>query len=318
MISIFPKKFLVRLVILAGVLSLVACGEREVELEKFDDLWDYAKPAETREKFERLLPQAKDDHAYQLELQTQIARTYSLEAKFNEAHEVLDQIELATVNLPRVRIRYELERGRTYNSAGDKQKAKELFVSAFQRAEQEGEDFFAVDAAHMVAIAEPGFDERVAWNARAIELAENSDDPRARSWIGSLANNLGWDHFDAGHHEQALDLFEKSQLYFAGAGRASNERIARWSIARVTRAMGALDDALTIQLALESEFNALNEHDPYVYEEIGEIYLAKGRSEEASAYFAKAYRQLSEDVWLQRNEPERLDRLKELSGQPKE
>jgi len=284
-----------------------------MELPEIDTLWDYSAPAETRVKFEELLPRTIKNQAYRLELQTQIARTYSLEGKFDEAHHLLDQIELATVNLPVVRIRYELERGRTYNSAGDQEKAKEHFLSAFRHAEQEGEDFYAVDAAHMVAIAEMLFDDKVAWNLKAIEIAEASQDERARGWIGSLTNNLGWDHFDVERYQEALDLFKKSQEYFAGTERASKERIARWSIARVTRALGFLDDALAIQLALESQFDAAGEVDPYVFEELGEIYLAQGDAIKARPYFAKAYAELSKDNWLQRNEPDRLSRLKELS-----
>lgn len=304
-----------RAIAAAVLFALAACGEPDMELPDFDALWDYSQPAETRQKFEEILPRTVDAQAYRLELQTQIARTYSLEGNFDEAHKLLDQIELATVNIPVVRIRYELERGRTYNSAGDKQKAKELFLSAFHRAEQASEDFHAVDAAHMVAAAEVNFDDQVAWNAKAIELAEGSEDPRARGWIGSLSNNLGWNHFDVGRYQEALDLFKKSQGYFLQAERASNERIARWSIARVTRALGFLDDALTIQLALKSEFAALDQVDPYVFEELGEIYLAQGDAVKAQPYFAKAYAGLSQDAWLPQNEPDRLARLKRLSEQ---
>ena len=78
--------------------------------------------------------------------------------------------------------------------------------------------------------------------------------------------------------------------------------------------MGFLDDALKIQKALENEFSASGESDPYVFEELGEIYLAMGDQKSAQPYFAKAYAELSKDRWLQSNEPERLSRLKSLAG----
>ena len=71
-------------------------------------------------------------------------------------------------------------------------------------------EFIAVDAAHMVAIAAPTFDDRLAWADRGIEMAQSSDDPEVTTWLGSLYNNVGWDHFDAGEYETALDWFERA------------------------------------------------------------------------------------------------------------
>ena len=53
-------------------------------------------------------------------------------------------------------------------------------------------------------------------------------------------------------------------------------------------------------------------NDGYVFEEIAECNLILGNDETASGYFAKAYENLSEDGWLQQNEKERLERLKNL------
>jgi hypothetical protein len=52
----------------------------------------------------------------------------------------------------------------------------------------------------------------------------------------------------------------------------------------------------------------------FVFEEIGECLLALQRGEEAKPYFAKAYEVLSQDVWLVKNEPDRITRLKQLGG----
>lgn len=58
----------------------------------FDKLWDYQKPAETEQKFRALLPQAKEKgQSYIIQLQTQIARTLSLQGKYADAYKNFDQ-----------------------------------------------------------------------------------------------------------------------------------------------------------------------------------------------------------------------------------
>ena len=74
----------------------------------------------------------------------------------------------------------------------------------------EGEEFIAVDAAHMLAIAAGDFDARLAWTERGIELAQASPDPEVNGWLGSLYNDAGWDRFDEGDYALALDWFERA------------------------------------------------------------------------------------------------------------
>ena len=78
------------------------------------------------------------------------------------------------------------------------------------RASPRGEEFIAVDAAHMLAIAAPDFDARLAWTERGIEFAQASSDPEVNGWLGSLYNNAGWDRFDDGDYQTALDWFERA------------------------------------------------------------------------------------------------------------
>jgi len=58
----------------------------------------------------------------------------------------------------------------------------------------------------MVAIAET--DDQMKWNVIALGIAESSDHERARKWLGSLYNNMGWTLFEEGEYEKALALFE--------------------------------------------------------------------------------------------------------------
>ena len=119
----------------------------------FDALWDYSYPDQTEEKFREILLQiAEDDSAY-LELLTQIARAQGLQRKFDEAHQTLDQVEKRLNDYPsRAKVRYLLERGRVLNSSGKPEQARPFFEHALDSAKQISEDFFAVDAIHMLAI----------------------------------------------------------------------------------------------------------------------------------------------------------------------
>lgn len=286
------------------------------KLPDYDRLWNYGKPQETRERFQALLPAAEKsgDKEYHLQLLTQIARTFSLEKNFSEAHRLLDEVKLRTAEAPVAEIRFLLERGRTYNSAKNIPEAMPLFLRAFELAVERKQDFHAVDAAHMVAIAEKEPARQMEWNLRAVKLAENSPDPKAQGWLGSLYNNIGWTYHDTKRYEQALEIFQKALAFREKKAEAGPIRIAKWCVGRTLRSLARHDQALKIQRALEKELASIDEKDGYVFEELGELLLVAEAKEEAKTYFARAYDELSKDLWLKDNEPERLARLKELGG----
>jgi tetratricopeptide (TPR) repeat protein len=286
------------------------------EVPDFDRLWDFNQPAETEKRFRALLPQAQNsgDRVYHAELLTQIARTLGLQQKFEEAHHLLDSVEtMLTEDMKRPRIRYLLERGRVLNSSGAPDRARPLFIEAWEQARQVGEDSYAVDAAHMVAIVAQG-QEALSWNRAALQLAETSSQERARSWLGSLYNNMGWTYHDMGQYDQALEIFDRALKFREQEGKLDRIRIAKWCIARTLRSLGRVEEALEMQQALLKEAEASNEEPGYTYEELGECLLLLKRESEAKPYFARAYAVLSQDPWLNRNEPGRLQRLQELSS----
>jgi len=290
---------------------------KEYRVLDFDSLWDYDRPAETRARFIEALARAdkEADLSYYLQLQTQIARTYGLEEMFDSAHQVLDEVASQLGDgLELARVRYLLERGRAINSSGRPAESIPLFTEAFGLADSLGAEFYAIDAAHMIAIAAESRDERMKWNQTGLGIAEKSSDQRARGWLGSIYNNVGWDYHDHGEYQQALDMFEKALAAREKSGKEKPIRIAKWCVARAYRSLGRVDEALVIQSELEKEGEASGDPDGFVFEELGELNLLNKQEEKAAAYFAKAYEALSQVQWLVQSQPERLERLKELGN----
>jgi tetratricopeptide (TPR) repeat protein len=292
-------------------------------LPVFDKLWDYNKPAETETKFREVLAQTEKiaDQNYKLELLTQIARTQALQTKFDEAHKTLDlvneQLEAAPQDeARRARLRYELERGRTYNSTNVKDKATQHFERALAIANELREENLAIDAVHMLGIATTG-DTSLAWNEKAVELAEIATDPKAKGWLGALYNNIGWTYHDMGKYDVALRYFEKDLVWYEERKLENQSRIAKWSIAKMHRLLGDPAKAFAEQQAILEDMEAGGiEQDGYVFEELGECAIALNRNEsEWKPYIQKAYELLSNDAWSVSQEPKKHERLRKLLGQ---
>lgn len=283
----------------------------------FDSLWNYNDPAATETKFREILPQIKESGniSEYLQLLTQIARTLGLRRMFDESHKLLDEVEpQLNDSLPKAKVRYLLERGRTFNSSDKISEARELFLQAYDLAASAKEDNLAVDAAHMMGIVESD-DKSVEWNEKAMEIAEASSDPKANKWLGSLYNNLGWTYFEMKQYERALDLFRKDAVWYEQNNVKNYVNVAHWSAAKTLRMMGKTDEALNEQLRLLELFhNAKADEDGYVYEELAECYLIKNNAAEAAKFAGLAYDILSKDIWMEANEKDRLNRLKDLGG----
>jgi tetratricopeptide (TPR) repeat protein len=259
-------------------------SENTIDIDSF---WEYGDPAASEERFRAALGSARGD--VRLELLTQIARTYSLRQRFDEAHELLDEVEPQLAGAaPRPRVRYLLERGRTFNSSGHKEKARALFVEAWEQAQAAQQEGLAVDAAHMVAITYTGTPDAISWNQRGLAIARASYDPKARALIAAMLNNSAWDLHEMGRFDEALPLFEEALAAWTARGKPEQIRVAKWSIGRCLRSLGRFEEALAIQRALEAEHMALGSADGYVFEEIAENLAALGRADEARPYFARA------------------------------
>ena len=283
--------------------------------QTIQDLWDYNDPAGSEQRFRDAigeLPASDRSLDYRLQLQTQIARTYSLRRQFDEAHALLDEVDLELPNAaPAVHVRYLLERGRTFNSSGKQDSARKVFVDAWETARANDLDGLAVDAAHMIAIVESG-DAALQWNNTALQLAQSSDDPDAQRWRASLHNNLGWTNHERGEYETALSHFENALTAQQEKNDAELVRVAQWCIGRCYRSLGRIDEAFEIQRELEQSMPD-DAPDGFVCEELAECLYALGRIEEARSYFHRAYDLLSQDAWLIESEPQRIERLRRLA-----
>ena len=288
----------------------------EKNLQDFNELWNYEDPAGTGIKFRELLPLAEGsgNTEYHAQLLTQIARTESLQMKFDEAHKILDEAEkLITGEMPLAKVRYLLERGRTFNSSRVYDKAKELFFGAYKLSDENNFDRYTIDAAHMMGIVEKK-EESLRWNEIAMKHAEKSNEEKARLWLGSLYNNTGWTYHDMGEFDKALDLFEKNVVWHTERKTKRGLIIAKWCVARTLRSLNRVPEAYNRQVELSKEVEEKQmESNGYVFEELGECLLLMDRPEEAKPEFAKAYELLSRDIWLKENEKERLERIKKLS-----
>jgi tetratricopeptide (TPR) repeat protein len=170
---------------------------------RLDELWTFDDASESERRFREELTGFPAGSQVAAELMTQLARTLGLQGRFDEADAVLDAMgDVSGVVLARSL----LERGRLRNSSAHPDVAIPLFEEALAASSAVGNDFLAIDAAHMLGIADPARIEH--WTARALETVDETKDRRAKRWAVSLHNNLGLALFDAGNLTGALAEFE--------------------------------------------------------------------------------------------------------------
>lgn len=273
-------------------------------------LWDFQDPVSSEQRFIQFRDRAAEsgDRTLAALASTQLARALGLQRRFDEGEAVLQSIRDEIPNPDgELAVRIALEQGRLLNSSGSKEHSIPEFERAWKIACDHNLDGLAVDAAHMLGIVHEA-DQAMEWNQKALDLAMQSDQSDARKWRGSLLNNMGWTLHTSGDYEHALQLFEQALKERVENGTPTTIRIARWCVGRCLRSLDRIDDALTIQRGLESDPDA----DGYVHEEIAECLHALGKADEAQEYFVRAYETLSQDSWLMAQEPDRINRLKEL------
>jgi tetratricopeptide (TPR) repeat protein len=277
---------------LVGVMLL---GGQDAMAIDVAPLWKFSDPAGSEQRFRDALATASGDDA--IELQTQIARTYGMRRRFDEARRILAGVEASIPTAgPAAQVRYHLELGRTYASTAHKpdevtperrEQARAAYTAAFEKAKAARLDHLAIDALHMMVAVDTAPAAQLAWNEKAIAYMEASAQPEARKWEGPLRNNVGYAYHLAGRDDEALAQYRLSLAAYEREGRATDVRIARWMIARTLRAQGKAQEALAIQLRLEREWDAAGAPDPYVYEELEALYREAGDAARAATYATK-------------------------------
>lgn len=280
--------------------------------ELLDKLWDFADPPGSERRIRSAADDALTGGTAQAELTTQLARSIGLQGRFGEAGSLLDSIDGApgTGAAPIVRVRLSLERGRLLNSSGDQSGAIQHFRAAWVLAQEIGADFLAVDAAHMLAIADQ--DRAEEWTGLALRVVARSADSRTQRWAGSLHNNAGWTLHDAGDFAGALVEFQAALAAYSLHGTVEQVRVARWAVARALRSLARFDEALEIQQRLSE----IGPADGYVEEELAELSVSTGRLDDARRHAAVAVELLAADSWFAEFEPGRLERLRRLARPP--
>lgn len=263
-------------------LALVAAWPAVAAID-VDALWDYARPATTEAVFRAELRRASGDDA--LVLRTQIARTLGLRDRFDAANAELDAIEpaLATAG-PEPRVRALLERGRVLRSSGRPAESLAWFHRAYALADQTGLEVLAGDALHMLALAEPDLDDRIRWNRRTLDYALKARDPKARRWEATALNNLAYDLVEVERFEEALPLFRRLSTIFVASHAVERDLEARGMVGHALRRLGRLDEALPVLLGVEREWDARAQPQVEVFEDLAELYAARGDRARADEY----------------------------------
>ena len=275
--------------------------------------WNFDDPAASEAAFRQALAErpGADDA---LSLQTQIARTFSLRSRFAEAHAALDAIEPQLAGAgAEPRVRWLLERGRTFRSSKLPESARPLFVEAAERARSAKLEALEVDALHMIALVETVPAAQLQWSRKALVVAAASADPVARNWDASLAHNIGMSLHDAGRYEEALASFQTALAARERIRNPARTRAAHLTVAWALRSLGRHGEALAILRRLEADNGAAGTPDGYVFEEIAENLLAQRQGDAAKPYFSQAWRILSADTSLDRPDDAHLARLEQLS-----
>ena len=205
-----------------------------LDQKTLDRLWAFEDPKLSEQRFRDAMADHQYDADEKAELATQLGRAIGLQGRFDEADALLDSIDGEE---PTVGIRVLLERGRVLNSSGHAAMAVPLFEQAAELGDHLGEEFLAVDALHMLAIADSAH--AALWTRSALEYASTAHDPSTRRWMVALHNNLGWALHGAGRFTEALVEFQLAEQWAERAGTPVQQQDAREAIQGCEQALAA-------------------------------------------------------------------------------
>jgi tetratricopeptide (TPR) repeat protein len=277
-------------------------------------LWDFDDLDSTEQRFRAVLEQ-KSSGEEKAEVLTQLARVEGLRGRFVEGDQLVRQAEASAGPSAAANARIQLERGRLRRSSGDEEGARPLFESAYEIAVEAGEEFLAVDAAHMAALVASDRAGMHAWTQRGIDMAEGSDEPEVEYWLGSLLNNLGWEYYEAGEYAAALEAFQRALEAREGSPeRPAEIEIARYAVGKTLRALDRPGEAAALLERAVSWAESEGAPDGWFHEELAEDYAALGRDSEAREQAKLALALLREADESFGRDSERVARLRRLAA----
>lgn len=247
--------------------------------DRLRPLWDFGDLDATEGRLRAALGEETADEG-RAEVLTQLARVEGLRGDFESGESLVEEAAALAPEGGIAEARVDLERGRLRRSGGDREGALPHFESAFATATDLGHWFIAADAAHMAALVAPDREGFVEWTQRGIDLAERHEE--ASYWVGPLLNNLGWEHYEAGDLEQALDAFERAlEAREREPGNEEPIALARYAVGRALRGLGRPEEAVPLveQAVAWAADNGLP--DGWYHEELALEYDAVGRADDA-------------------------------------
>ena len=131
---------------------------------------------------------------------------------------------------------------------------------------------------------------------KAMKLAEQSEDPNCKLWLGTLYNNRGWGLFYLGRYEDAMALHQKCRDWHEARDNVEPALISKWAVAKCLRKLERYDEALAMQQEVLAEREKRELATGFAHEEVAENL------------------QLKELTWIDDDEPGRSARLRKLAG----
>lgn len=217
---------------------------------RLSDLFDHDRPAESERALLKLAQSALACGNRELAAASyaQAARAQGIQDKLPEARESLAEAA-PLAGTARTRIRILLEQGRIARRERKPEQARSLLAEAFDKAKLERQDALAADAAHMLALIEPGAT-YLEWTERGLAIAEGSADPIARRWVGNLAYNAGVRLSESSDHQAAALMFARSMAARRMEGDAELIAAAELALSGELARLGRFDEAEAIQRRL--------------------------------------------------------------------
>ncbi|HET7744043.1 MAG TPA: tetratricopeptide repeat protein [Gaiellaceae bacterium] len=281
--------------------------------DRLRELWDFSDLDVSEERLRKQL-EAEDTDAGRAEVLTQLARVEGLRDRFDEGEVLIVEAESLAGDSAVARARIDLERGRLRRSGGDPDAARPLFESAFATAVDDERWFIAADAAHMAALVARDREGFVRWTSRGIEIADEHE--AAAYWRGSLLNNLGWEQYEAGEYDAALDTFRRAlDAREREPEKAEPIAHARYAVGQTLRALDRSDEAIPLLEQAVAWADGAGKPGGWLREELAEEYAAVGRGDDAREQARLAIPVLEKNDPSFAEDADRSGRLRALAGE---